>query len=151
MQLFYRPAAGEIRPCPALNTTWIPTEIFGSGITNMTPPVMIQDYWRTEDERQAGGFQLLVAVSGRVQHWQRVNTDIDIWPPVAGVGAPKWGRVRTFGSGEIKHVWGLLQGSWRGALDAVVEDWQGRMWHWRFSGNPGQWARVAQVPGVRGG
>lgn len=66
-----------------MNKTWIPTEVFGSGIGD-TAPVMVQDYWRTQDENTPGGFQLLIAVNGVVQHWQRVNTDIATNPPVAG-------------------------------------------------------------------
>lgn len=45
---------------------------------------MVQDYWRTTDENTPGGFQLLVAVGGVVQHWQRINTDIATNEPKAG-------------------------------------------------------------------
>ncbi|KAK4466825.1 hypothetical protein QBC42DRAFT_318930 [Cladorrhinum samala] len=144
IQLFWRrTGAGQ-------NTTWNPSEVFGANITRTTPPVMIQDYWRTSDERDFGGFQLLIADDGYVQHWQRINTNILKNPPVPGSRGP-WTRVRTFGNGHIKHVWGLVQGSWRGALDAIVEDFNGAMWHYRFSGSPGQWKLVTKIPGVKGG
>jgi hypothetical protein len=150
LQLFWRRTTGTGVSGATVNTTWIPTEIFGSGI-GASPPVMIQDFWRTNDETTPGGFQLLVAVNGRVQHWQRVNTNINTNPPREGGGRGSWGLVKTFGSGNIKAVWGLVQGSFRGALDAVVEDNNGNMWHWRYGGSPGDWTVQASVPGVKGG
>lgn len=83
MQMFYRPSSNNPFSPISTTKTWIPTEVFGSGIGD-TAPVMVQDYWRTQDENTPGGFQLLVAVGGVVQHWQRVNTDIATNPPVAG-------------------------------------------------------------------
>lgn len=137
MQLFWRTAGatGE--------EAWAPSEIFGSCIEH-TPPVMIQDFWRTDDERSPGGFQLLVAVHGQVQHWQRVNNDIYTNPPSSG-GAGPWAHVLTFGS-DIKHVWGLVHGSFAQSLEAVVEDTNGDMWHWQYT-NAG-WTQMAKVPGV---
>jgi hypothetical protein len=126
-------------------SAWKATEVFGSGVGD-TPPVMIQDYWRTTDETTPGGFQLLVAVNGIVQHWQRVNTDINTNPPKAG-GSGKWYLVKTFGT-NIKNVWGLLQGSFGQSLEAIVEDNNGDMWHWQWTN---AWHQVAKVPGVRGG
>lgn len=109
---------------------------------------MIQDYWRTVDETTPTGFQLLVAVDGRVQHWERVNTFIRTRPPLPR--GNQWGHLWTFGRG-VKHVWSLVQGSYRGQLDAVVEDFAGEMWHWVFSGTPGVWRLTGRVPGVVGG
>ncbi len=126
-------------------SAWAATEIFGSGVGD-TPPVMIQDYWRTTDERTPGGFQLLVQVGGQVQHWQRVNTDIATNPPKAG-GPGNWQKVRTFGN-NVKHVWGLLQGSFGQSLEAIVEDNNGDMWHWQWTNT---WTLIAKVPGVKGG
>jgi hypothetical protein len=144
MQLFWRPnAIGGSR-------TWNAGEVFGSGLNRATPPVMIQDYWRTTDETKPGGFQLLVVKDGNVQHWQRINTNIATSPPVAGSKGP-WSQVRTFGNGHIKHVWSLVQGSFMGILDAVVEDFNGDMWHYQFAGDPGQWKLVTKLPGPRGG
>jgi hypothetical protein len=80
MQIFYRPSSNKPSCHCSLNKTWIPTEVFGSGIGN-TAPVMVQDYWRTQNGNKWGGFQLLVAANGQVQHWQRVNTDIISNPP----------------------------------------------------------------------
>ncbi|KAK0729609.1 hypothetical protein B0H67DRAFT_630235 [Lasiosphaeris hirsuta] len=134
MQMFYRTAA---------SSSWVPGEIFGDTV-GVTPPVMIQDYW-TADEKAFGGFQLLVAVDGKVQHWERGNDDIITNPPAPGSSGP-WAQVRTFGEGEVKHVWGLVQGSFGGALDAIVEDHSGDMWHWRFSGSPSEWRLVDSVP-----
>lgn len=142
MQLFYRETGPR-----ASSTLWRPTEIFGQDV-GVSPPVMIQDYWRTQDENTPTGFQLLVAVNGRVEHWERVNTYIGWNPPQ--LGGNQWNRIWTFGQG-IKHVWGLVQGSYRGQLDAVVEDYSGEMWHWVFQGTPGSWRLLGRVPGVEGG
>ncbi|PMD60542.1 uncharacterized protein K444DRAFT_395002 [Hyaloscypha bicolor E] len=83
MQMFYRASSNNPSCHCSLNKTWISTETFESGIGD-TAPVMVQDYWRTQDENTPGGFQLLVVVNGQVQHWQRVNTDITSNPPKAG-------------------------------------------------------------------
>jgi hypothetical protein len=137
MQMFYRPSSNLY----GSNRTWIPTEIFGSGIGD-TPPVMVQDYWRTQDENTPGGFQLLVAVDGQVQHWQRINTNIVADPPRAG-GPGGWAHVLTFGT-NIVNVWSLVHGSLNQALEAIVEDRSGNLWHWEYT-NAG-WNQVAEVP-----
>jgi len=103
---------------------------------------MVQDYWRTEDERTPGGFQLLVAVDGQVQHWQRINTDIESNPPQPG-GPGGWVNVLTFGN-NVKNVWSLVHGSFNMALEAIVEDMSGNLWHWEYT-NSG-WNQVAEVP-----
>jgi hypothetical protein len=136
MQLFWRQSG------TFANTTWIPSEVFGSNIGS-TPPVMVQDYWRTEDETTPGGFQLLIAVNGQVQHWQRINTNINTNPPQPGGPGP-WGHVLTFGQ-NIKNVWSLIHGSLSQSLEAIVEDDQGNLWHWEYT-NAG-WNQVAKVPG----
>jgi hypothetical protein len=137
MQMFYRHSSN----LPNTNKTWIPTEIFGADIGD-TAPVMVQDYWRTEDERTPGGFQLLVAVDGQVQHWQRINTDIESNPPQPG-GPGGWVNVLTFGN-NVKNVWSLVHGSFNMALEAIVEDMSGNLWHWEYT-NSG-WNQVAEVP-----
>jgi hypothetical protein len=141
MQMFYRASSNNPSSPISLNKTWIPTEIFGAGVGD-TAPVMVQDYWRTTDENTPGGFQLLVAVGGVVQHWQRINTDIETNPPKAG-SAGKWQHVLTFGTG-IRNVWSLVHGSFNQALEAVVEDEGGNLWHWEYT-NAG-WNSVAQIP-----
>lgn len=137
MQLFWR-AAGQTG-----EAAWTPSEVFGSCIGN-SPPVMIQDFWRTDDERSPGGFQLLIAVHGQVQHWQRVNSNIYTNPP-SNSGSGPWAHVLTFGN-NVKHVWGLVHGSFAHSLEAVVEDNNGDMWHWQYT-NAG-WTQMSQVPGV---
>lgn len=102
---------------------------------------MVQDYWRTTDENTPGGFQLLVAVNGVVQHWQRINTDIVSNPPKPG-GPGRWQHVLTFGN-NVRNVWSLVHGSLNQALEAVVEDSTG-LWHWQYT-NAG-WNRVALIP-----
>ncbi|KAI1871484.1 uncharacterized protein JN550_004478 [Neoarthrinium moseri] len=135
LQMFWRSGTDEQAP-------WTPSEIFGEDIGD-TPPVMVQDYWRTTDEKTPGGFQLAVAKNGRVQHWQRINTDIDTDPPVDG-GCGKWELVFEFGV-DIKHVWSLMHGS-NHQLELVAEDTDGRLWHWSYE-YPGTWNRKALVPG----
>ncbi|KAK3361504.1 hypothetical protein B0T24DRAFT_538893 [Lasiosphaeria ovina] len=144
LQLFWRSNAIGV------SHAWKAGEVFGSGVSRATPPVMIQDYWGTADERSPGGFQLVVVVNGYVQHWQRINSNIASSPPVAGARGP-WTQIRTYGNGHIKHVWSLVQGSFRGILDSVIEDFNGDMWHYQFVGDPGQWKLMGIVPGVRGG
>lgn len=104
---------------------------------------MIQDFWDTTSEYSIGGFQVLVANSeGFVEHWQRRNDDILENPPREGEQG-KWERVGEFGDGEAKHVWGLMQGSFNFALEAVVEDVRGELWHWRYVG---KWKRAKKLP-----
>ncbi|OCK74297.1 cysteine proteinase, partial [Lepidopterella palustris CBS 459.81] len=131
LQMWWRRATDE---------AWVEGETFGSGVGD-TPPVMIQDFWDTANESSYGGFQLLVASNGHVEHWQRLNNDIIENPPVAG-GSGKWEPVDTFGDG-IVHVWGLVQGSFNQALEAIVEDNDGELWHWQYTGT---WKQVAKLP-----
>ena len=50
---------------------------------------------------------------------------------------------------NIKHVWGLLQGSFGQQLEAIVEDNNGDMWHWQWTN---EWKQVGpKLPGVKGG
>lgn len=133
MQLFWRTGTGA--------ATWKASEVFGDGIGS-TPPVMVQDYWRTTDEKTPGGFQLAVVKNGQIQHWQRINTDIETNPPKEGV-VGKWSLVRTFGT-SIKHVWSLMHGA-NHQLELVAEDTAGRLWHWSYV-YPGTWVRKALIP-----
>jgi hypothetical protein len=130
--LFWRTATGP----------WLAGEVFASHIPD-TPPVMIQDFFDTRDERDHGGFQLLVAAEdGWVEHWQRRNGDILKRPPMKGVQG-RWERVGRFGDGDVMNVWGLVQGSFNFALEAVVEDFEGRLWHWEFDG---AWKKMDMIP-----
>ncbi|KAF2474389.1 cysteine proteinase [Lindgomyces ingoldianus] len=132
LQMFWRKAKDE---------EWKKGERFAIGYNiGDTPPVMIQDFW-TKDENAFGGFQLLVAHNGHVDHWQRVNDDILKTPPVDG-SQGKWQQMATFGS-NIRHVWGLVQGSFNHALEAIVEDNNGDLWHWQYTGT---WKQVAKLP-----
>lgn len=104
---------------------------------------MIQDFWDTPNEKASGGFQLLVAADdGWVEHWQRTNEDILESPPVSGEPG-KWNLVDSFGDGEIAYVWGLFQGSYNFALEAIVEDFDGDLWYWQYTG---QWRRTKKLP-----
>jgi hypothetical protein len=51
--------------------------------------------------------------------------------------------VGKFGNGGVMNVWGLVQGSFNMALEAVVEDFEGRLWHWEFDG---EWRNAGMVP-----
>ena len=101
---------------------WNKGETFGSGIPK-TPACMIQGQYGANDEKAPGNFELCVAVGGQVQHW---------WSPVSG----SWKRAATFGS-NIKHVWGLLEGSFGFNLEVIVELQDGRLAHWFI--NDGKW------------
>lgn len=135
MQMYWRAGSGA-------NTSWVPSEVFGNNIAD-TPPVMVQDFWRTTDEKTPGGFQLCIAKDGQVQHWQRINTDIETNPPQA-YNAGNWRLVYSFGK-DIKHVWSLMHGAFNHQLELVVEDYQSRLWHWSYQ-DPGTWVRKALIP-----
>ncbi|KAF2868276.1 hypothetical protein BDV95DRAFT_610238 [Massariosphaeria phaeospora] len=152
MALFWRPG-GELSNCTqaghlAANTTWTLGETFGSNIPD-TPPVMIQDFWDTANETAIGGFQLLVAINGSVQHWQRLNHDIAASPP--SPQHPRFELVGEFGDGNVRHVWGLVQGSFNFALEAIVEDGEGALWHWEYVGPDDGWVRRDRLPEECGG
>jgi hypothetical protein len=133
LQLFWRSPSEE---------EWHEGELFGEGIPN-TPPIMIQDFWGTKDENAAGGFQLLVANSiGNVEHWQGLNHNALSYPPTEGKPWV-WEKVSEFGNGEVKHVWGLVQGSFNFGLEAIVEDIEGDLWHWRYNG---EWEKGDKLP-----
>jgi C1A family cysteine protease len=137
MQMFWRDTDAD--------TAWQAGEVFGSGIGD-TPPVMIQSHFWTVNENSAGAFQLVVVVGGQIQHWQRVNKDLEEGgKPAVGVQG-QWGLISTFGGG-VKHVWSLVHGSFNHALELVAEYDTGIMIHWRYT-NDG-WRPAAIVPGEK--
>ncbi|KAB5522892.1 hypothetical protein GE09DRAFT_1154490 [Coniochaeta sp. 2T2.1] len=111
LQLFSRPGNG---------TSWSAGEVFASGVGD-TPPVMIQDFFDTENEATAGGLQLVVAVNGGIEHWRRDN----------GAGSGEWEMVEAVGKG-VRHVWGLVQGSFGGKMHMVTEGTDGRVSYWEW-------------------
>lgn len=113
LQLFSRPGN---------DTSWTADDVFGSGV-GASPPVMIQDFLGTANETSAGGLQLVVAVDGRVQHWKR---------EVGDTGG--WDMVETAGTG-VRHVWGLVQGSFGGRMHMVTEGLDGRFSYWEWDGS----------------
>jgi hypothetical protein len=135
LQLFWRSGQDT--------ATWSSGEVFGSGIPLDTPPVMIQDYLNTANETSAGGFQLAVAVNGSVQHWERVNDDIQSTAPVEG-DQGKWRLVETTGTG-VKHVWALVQGSFAQKMHMVTEGTDGRLLYWEWDG---KWAEAEKLPAL---
>ncbi|KAJ4287032.1 hypothetical protein N0V88_007796 [Collariella sp. IMI 366227] len=135
LQLFWRPGQDK--------ATWSTGEVFGEEIPLNTPLVMIQDYFNTVDETSVGGFQLLVAVNGNVQHWERINDDIGTKAPVEG-NQGKWKLKETVGAG-VKHVWALVQGSFRQKMHMITEGTDGSMSYWEWNGN---WAVVEKLPAL---
>jgi hypothetical protein len=103
---------------------WRPGTIFGEGVGE-TPVCMIEGEFGRTDETKAGNFELCVAVDGRVQHWWRDNS---LPPRVHEGGAlhplhpeqPDWHFGGTFGH-DVRHVWGLIQGSFGFDLEVIVE------------------------------
>lgn len=136
LQLFWRPST---------SISWTAGEIFGSGVDN-TPPVMIQDYFSTANEYSYGGFQLVVAVNGSVQHWRRDNGDILANPPVEG-GQGRWEMVEAVGVG-VRHVWSLVQGSFGGKMHMATEGVDGSFSYWEWDG---AWKVVEVLPGLDDG
>ncbi|SPQ26231.1 d14614d7-7edf-49d7-b461-6d902ee31df1 [Thermothielavioides terrestris] len=122
---------------------WSAGEVFGSGVPLDTPPVMIQDYFGTANETSVGGFQLVVAVNGSVQHWQRANDDISLAPPVEGAQG-KWRLAETTGTG-VKHVWALVQGSFNQKMHMITEGTDGGVSYWEWDGS---WAVVQKLPAL---
>jgi hypothetical protein len=144
LQLFWRP--GNPVPNALSVPSWTASETFGSGIGADSPPVMIQDHWatwNTADEGSVGGFQVLVVnEKGYVNHYQRRNDDL------AAGGLPSnpnnqpvvnWQAVSVFGDGTQKRVWSLVHGSYNQTLEAVIEDVNGVLWHWQYTGLPSGW------------
>lgn len=122
---------------------WAASEVFGTGIPLDTPPVMIQDYFNTVNEKSMGGFQLAVAVDGSVQHWERLNGDLDREPPVEGEQG-KWKFTETVGSG-VKHVWALVHGSYDHKIHMVTEGEDGQLSYWE---RDGKWAVIEKLPAL---
>lgn len=120
---------------------WAAGEVFGSDIPTDTPPVMIQDYFNTPNETSVGGFQLVVAVDGAVQHWARNNDDLHVRAPSAD-GEGKWRMVESAGAG-VKHVWSLVQGSFSQKMHMVTEGIDGRISYWEWDGT---WAVAKELP-----
>ncbi|KAK4098869.1 cysteine proteinase [Parathielavia hyrcaniae] len=124
-------------------TNWSAGEVFGSGIPLDTPPAMIQDYFGTVNETSIGGFQLVIAVNGSVQHWQRINDDVHARDPVEGEQG-KWRLVETAGTG-VKHVWALVQGSFNQKMHLVTEGMDGLLSYWEWEG---EWREVETLPAL---
>lgn len=104
---------------------------------------MIQDFFNTADETSVGGFQLVVAVNGSVQHWERDNGDITSSPPVEGKSG-KWKLVETAGTG-VEHVWSLVLGSFGQKMHMVTEGTSGSFEYWEWDG---KWKVVEKLPGL---
>ncbi|KAK4154900.1 hypothetical protein C8A00DRAFT_32255 [Chaetomidium leptoderma] len=138
LQLFWRSGQDTAK--------WSAGEAFGSGIPLDTPPVMIQDYLHMADETSIGGFQLAIAVDGGVQHWERVNDDLLTKTPEEG-GQGKWQLVETAGTG-VKHVWALVQGSFKQKMHMVTEGTDGQFSYWEWDG---KWAVVEKLPALSNG
>ena len=84
---------------------------------------MIQDFLGTADETVAGGLQLIVAAAaGRAQHWRWGNTDDSEWELAEAVRE------------GVRHVWGLLQGSFGGRMHMITEGIDGRFSYWEWNG-----------------
>ncbi|KAK4119671.1 cysteine proteinase [Parathielavia appendiculata] len=124
-------------------TEWWAGEVFGSGIPPDTPPVMIQDYFGTVNETSIGGFQLVIAVNGSVQHWERVNDDIHAKNPAEGEPG-KWRLVQTAGTG-VKQVWALVQGSFNQRMHMATEGTYGLLSYWEWDG---KWNLVETLPAI---
>jgi hypothetical protein len=83
---------------------------------------MIQDFLNTANETSPGGLQLVVAVDGAVQHWTRGPDESAEWKMAEAVGA------------GVKHVWGLVQGSFGGMMHMITEGTDGLFSYWELSG-----------------
>ncbi|KAL2259209.1 hypothetical protein VTK26DRAFT_7187 [Humicola hyalothermophila] len=140
LQLFWR--AGQ----DAAAASWSAGEVFGSGVAGGTPVVMIQDFFETANERSVGGFQVAVAVNGSVQHWERRNDDLAAGAEPVGDGSAgrRWELVETVGTG-VKHVWGLVQGSFGQRLHMITEGVDGGFEYWEWDGG---WEVVERLPAL---
>ncbi|KAK3334082.1 hypothetical protein B0T19DRAFT_474651 [Cercophora scortea] len=134
MQLFWRTGDNDTTV-----GSWTSAEVFGSGIPTNTPPVMIQDYFNTANESSIGGFQLVVAVNGSVQHWQRDNNVLHLGSPVVAGAQGRWQIVEETAAAGVKHVWSLVQGSFSQKMHMITEGFDGKMSYWEWDG---KWAKV---------
>ncbi|KAL2272003.1 hypothetical protein VTJ83DRAFT_1374 [Remersonia thermophila] len=138
LQLFWRP--GDDSP-----TRWSASEVFGESIPADSPPVMIQDFFDTADETSVGGFQLVVAARGQVQHWVRENSDLGERAPAEGAQG-RWRLVETVG-GSVAKVWALVQGSFGERMHMITERLDGRYEYWEWDG---RWRVMETLPAVVG-
>jgi hypothetical protein len=128
------------------DSTWKGGTIFGNGVGD-TPVAMIQSDFGARDEQTPGNFELCVAVNGHVEHWWRNNA----LPERLHAGGllrkrhpdpPDWIHGASFGD-NVKHVWGLLQGSFAFDLEIIVERLDGTPQHyWR---DPEGWYEGDQI------
>jgi hypothetical protein len=132
LQLFWRPGDGD---------EWQAGEIFGQSIPANSPPVMIQDFFDTVDENNVGGFQLVVAVSGQVQHWVRDNRNLSQQKPIEGAQG-QWRLVESVGNGVLR-VWAMVQGSFGQKMHMITEGADGRFSYWEWDG---RWERLGTLP-----
>ena len=142
IQVFYKNPPSTWNTNATDPVQWQAGEVFGKHVRR-TPPVMIQSFWGTENENDVGSLQLVVAVRGQVQHWQRRVKDLQAGSTMKDGEKGGWQLVYTFGN-NIRHCWSLVHGSFNHNLELVVETRGGRLVHWRY-GNDG-WKPTAVIP-----
>lgn len=132
MQVFYKnPSSGGWSSNATESETWKAGEAFGCDV-GITPPVMIQSYWNALNENDPGSLQLVVAVDGSIQHWQRNVNDIQAGQTMAEGSQGEWQHVYTFGS-NVKHCWSLMHGGFNHQLEMIVEMTSGALVHWHYT------------------
>ncbi|KAK4141368.1 uncharacterized protein C8A04DRAFT_30997 [Dichotomopilus funicola] len=151
LQLFWRPGGPD--------GVWVAGEVFGDGFTaaegEEIVPVMIQDYFNTQNETSVGGFQLVVAdAEGNIQHWTRDNSDLAdrLEPPREGTDSGRWVLTETVTpeGGKVKRVLGLVLGSDGERMRMVSEGVKGEVVWWIWDG---AWKKgeVVDVEGMKMG
>lgn len=116
---------------------WKTGTTFGEGVSD-TPVCMIEGEFGRSDETKPGNFELCVVVNGQVQHWWRNNTlppreDMPFGRPLEPWD-PDWIFGAAFGH-DVKHVRGLIQSSFGGNLEVIVETTDGSPQHYWRDGN----------------
>lgn len=132
MQVFYKsPSSGGWGSNATESEAWKAGEAFGCDI-GITPPVMIQSYWNALNENDPGSLQLVVAVDGSIQHWQRNVNDLQAGGTMTEGSQGEWQHVYTFGS-DVKHCWSLMHGGFNHQLEMIVEMTSGALVHWHYT------------------
>ena len=119
--------------------TWKAGEAFGSNVSADASPVMIQDFYATENELSQGRLRLVVAVDGQVQHWVRQPGSEGKWEMLESAQGEE--------EGGVKKVLGLVQGSFWGKMHMLTEggsaDGGFDYWEW-----DGKWHAVERLKAV---
>lgn len=95
-------------------------------------PLMIRSYWNALNENDPESLQLVFAVEGSIQRWQRNVNDLQAGGTMSEGSQGEWQHVYTFGS-DVKHCWSLMHSGFNHQLEMIVERTSGALVHWHYT------------------